>query len=178
MISVRGSRAFTGDAPISLVGLAKLERRTFPVSVREMATVESREFDGSISAGDVDCTYQVTLYNSGRWFITADFRDNGDLVGDFFVLDFPIDGQGRGLRLDHGDSALGHGQTDRMSANGLDEFIRNDWPRIRGAPLTAKLSASPDIGSIITVIATIAFGIGVIAFVFGPGKVTAGPCDG
>jgi hypothetical protein len=178
MISVRASRTFTGNAPISLVGLARLERRPFPVSVREMATVESREFTGAITAGDVDCSYRVTLYNSGRWFITADFTDNGDILGDSFLLEFPIEGQNRGLRLDHGGEVLGPGRTLRLNDDGLDEVIRDDWARIRSAALTAKLSASPDIATLVSTILAVVTVIGIVTFFAQGGPVAAGPCDG
>jgi hypothetical protein len=175
MISVRASRRFTGDGPISLVALAKLEHRPFPVSVRDMASVESREFNGQISAGDVDCSYRVTLYNSGRWFITADFHDNGDLLGDSFVLEFPVDGQDRGIVLDHGDSVLGPGKDVRMNRDGLDAVVRDHWPTIRSAPLTARLSASPDIQTLVVTILEVLTVVGIVAF-FASGPVEARPC--
>ena len=176
VISVRTSRRFTGDGPISLVALAQLEHRPFPVSVREMASVDSRELDGRISAGDVDCSYRVTLYNSGRWFITADFHDNGDILGDSFVLEFPVDGGGRGIVLDHGGSALGPGKDLRMNKDGLDPFIRDQWPTIRSAALTAKLSATPDIESLIVTILEVVTVVGIITFFVSGKPVAAGPC--
>ncbi|ADP84933.1 hypothetical protein [Pseudofrankia inefficax] len=144
-----------------------------------MASAESREFDGQISSGDVDCSYMVTLYNSGRWFVTADFHDNGGILGDAFVLEFPVAG-GRGIRLDHGTSALGAGDTLRMNDDGLDPFIREHWPAIRDTPLTAKLFVSPDIMTLVVGIFVGILAIGsVIAagkFVSSDGKTVVGPC--
>jgi hypothetical protein len=175
-IFVRASRRFTGDGPISLRALANLEHRPFPVSVREMASVDSRELDGRISAGDVDCSFRVTLYNSGRWFITADFHDNGTLLGDSFVLEFPLDGGGRGIVLDHGGSALGAGKDERMNKDGLDPLIRDHWPTIRSAQLTAKLTAAADIESLIVTILEVVAVVGIITFFVSGKPVAAGPC--
>jgi hypothetical protein len=156
--------------------LAKLERRPFPVSVRDLVSVESREFNNRITAGDVECSFQVTLYNSGRWFVTADFTDHGDILGDFFVLEFPVDGQNRGIQLGNDSPALGAGDTRRMTDNGLDPWIRDHWGEIRDAQLTARLSASPDVAALITTIILVVTVIGIVAFFAGPGKVEAGPC--
>jgi hypothetical protein len=141
-----------------------------------MASVESREFNGQISAGDVDCSYRVTFYNSGRWFITADFHDNGDVLGDSFVLEFPVDGQGRGIVLDHGNSVLGPGKDVRMNRDGLDPFIRDHWLTIRSAPLTARLSASPDIATLIVTIGIVLTVVGIVGFFASGRHVEAGPC--
>jgi len=176
MLSVRASRTFVGDAPISVRAWAQLERRDFPVSVRDLLNVERRDYQGRITAGDVECSYDVTLHNSGRWFVTADFNDHGTVLGDFFVLDFAVDGGHRGIRLDHGDSALGAGDTLRMNDDGVDSWIRDHWETIRDAPLTAHLHASPDVASVISTIVLVVTGIGIITFFASPGKVQADPC--
>jgi hypothetical protein len=175
VISIRESRRFVGDGPISIRAWARLERQTFPVSVRKLATVETRELNGEVTAGDVDCSYRVTLYNSGRWFITADFKDNGDVLGDSFVLEIPF-GQGRGIVLDHGSSILEPGDTLRMDDNGLDEFIRDHWTTIRQSSIRINLSASPDIGTLVRSIIAVITVVGIIVFFATPGEVHARPC--
>jgi hypothetical protein len=176
MLSVRESRRFTGDAPVSVKAwAAQLERRPFPISLRELASVELREFNGQISAGDVECSYRVTLYNSGNWYITADFKDTGTLVGDFFVLDFLVKDH-RGIRIDHGNEALGVDATFHVDDRGLDPFLREHWREIRDQPLTAKLSASPDVAGIISVIGSVFVAIGTAIFFFFGGKVEGRSC--
>jgi hypothetical protein len=47
---------------------------------------------------------------------------------------------------------------------------------IRDAPLTAKLTASPDVAEVISTILLVVTVIGVITFFIGPGKTEVGPC--
>jgi hypothetical protein len=165
-ISVRASRTFTGNAPISLVGLAKLENRPFPVSVREMATVETREWRGHGTAGDVSVIYVVTMYSTGWWYLTADFRDDGDISGDAYLLEFKIDGQGRGIWV---DGQLDHGATMRRTERGNDPWLRDNWAHVRGIDLRGELSATPDLSTLIYAIVAPLIIIGAIAFVVSPG---------
>lgn len=175
-ISVTASRKFLGDAPVSVRAWAKLEQRTPPISLRDMATVERRDVNGHISAGDVECSYQVTLWNSGRWFITADFSDHGTFFGDFFTFQLEIAGQDRGIRLDRREEPLGHGDTLRMNDNGLDPWIRENWPTVRDRRISEHLSASPNVAGIIEAVTAVVVFAAVLGFFAGSGKIGAGPC--
>lgn len=175
-ISVTASRKFVGDAPVSVRAWAKLEQRTPPISLRDLATVERRDVNGKISAGDVECSYQVTLWNSGRWFITADFSDHGTFFGDFFTFQLEIAGQDRGIHLDRREEPLGAGDTLRMNDNGLDPWIRENWPTVRDGRISEHLSASPDITGIIEAVTGIVVFAAVLGFFASPGKTNAVPC--
>lgn len=165
MLSVREARNFRGSGPISLVALANLERRSFPVSVRDMVTVEQRDYSGSLTAGDVSCTYKVTLYNSGAWHVSADFHDDGDIAGDSFLLDLVLDeAHGIGTSLT-GD--LGPGDTTTLGNKGIDPWIRDNWAALHTTPVKAHLHAQADVlEAILSVIGT-ALLIGAAAYVFG-----------
>jgi len=45
-----------------------------------------RNFNGKVKNGDVDCTWDMTIWQNGFWSVKADFHDGGVLAGDFSLL--------------------------------------------------------------------------------------------
>lgn len=150
-ISVRSCRDFKGPGPISLGALAQLERRSFPVSVREMATVEQVLRTAQLSAGDVLTIFVMLLFSNGSWAASADFSDSGTLGGDSFILDLAVDAaNGIGTTL---SGELGPGAQTHLVRIGLDPWIRENWSLVQTTPVAAHLHVAPDIGGIISGIA-------------------------
>ena len=91
MKTVKTSRQFIGSI-ISLRALCLLEDRSFPVGVIDIVASDGyRHFSGQISTGDVDCTWEMTVWQNGFWSVSADFHDGGTLTGDFFFLELLLD---------------------------------------------------------------------------------------
>jgi hypothetical protein len=174
MLSVKESRRFVGDGPISLVALSKLEHREFPVSVRDVITVESRDFSGRITAGDVSAEHKMTIFNTGDWIVSAKLHDDGDIAGDTFVLDFILKGtDGVGARL---EGELDADEVKEFGKSGNDPFIRNNWNLVSNNGMTTKLTVDPDIGGVIGGIVTaLVIGLAVVFFA-SPGRTEARRC--
>ncbi len=172
MLSVREARRFLGDGPISLAALARLERRNFPVGVRDLITVRRHDLTGRVAAGDVSCTYTVTVYSNGAWYITGDVHDDGDLFGDSFVLDFLLDQQhGVGKRF---TGELGAGDDTRITDQGIDPWIRDNFAAL--TRLRATIQVTPDVASIVEAVLLVLAVAAVVSFFAGPGKVEARQC--
>lgn len=147
MPSVRTSRRFIGNGPISLAALAKLEQRAFPVSVRELIALEFRDHTAQIEAGDVSGHLKATIWNTGDWFFSAAFRDDGDIAGDSFTLEIKFNAPGdKGARL---DGSLGAGEARDFKGQGNDPFIRENWHLFRNVGSEARLQVTPDVGGVI-----------------------------
>jgi hypothetical protein len=174
VLSVRESRRFVGDGPISLVALSKMEHREFPVSVRDMITLKTQVFSGRISVGDVSGDVKMTIFSTGDWFVSATLHDDGAIAGDSFVLDFILKGtNGVGARL---QGELDADETREFGKNGNDPFIRNNWELVSRNGMTTKLSVDPDVGGVIGGVVTALFVALAIVFFASPGKVEARRC--
>ena len=65
MKTLKTSRQFKGDA-ISLRALCQLEGRNVPFSTLDVVATDGvRHFSGLISSGDVDCTWEMTVWQNG-----------------------------------------------------------------------------------------------------------------
>lgn len=175
MLSIRSSRIFHGDAPISLRAVAQLEQRPFPVSLREMAFVDSATRSGRLAAGDVSVDYVVTLWNTGDWFLSGTFSDDGWIVGDTFELQVLFDVAGDiGVWL---DGQIGAGDTRVKQRAGSDVVVRERWSEFRNASATARLEVTSQVGSVVvgglfTVFVALALGIGAVVEIVGGGGST------
>lgn len=172
MVSVREARSFSGDGPISLAALSRLERRTFPVSVRDLITVRRHDLTGRVAAGDVSCTYTVTLHSTGAWYISGDVHDDGDVFGDSYVLDFLIDPQHKVGKRFTGE--LGAGDRTTISDRGIDPWIRDNFAGL--TRLKATIQVTPDLSAVFEVVVIVLTVAGIVSFIASPGKVEARQC--
>src|SRR5688572_19455201 len=101
MKTVKTSRNFHGPI-ISLRAVCQLENRPFPCSIADLTATDGvRHFSGQLSAGDVSCTWKMTIWQNGFWSVSADFHDGGTLAGDFFFAEFLLDkGRALGVKLE------------------------------------------------------------------------------
>lgn len=180
MKTVKTARKFEGS-PISLRALCKLEDWSFPVSIgKVVASVGFRNFSGSITAGDVSCTWNVVVWRNGFWSAKGDFHDDGVLGGDFFYLNVYFDkNRSVGLELKGSILELTDSRDLLVSKQGSDRWIRDNWHTFEGSGLTIILKATPSVGSIIAkplgafvIIAAVSLSGG------GEKQGTVGPCDG
>jgi hypothetical protein len=173
MPTVRTSREFQGDGPVSLVALSKLEQRSFPVSVRDLITIRTKSIQSRTSAGDVDADVNFAFTSSGGWMASVSVHDNGTITGDSFVLDLTLNGvpNNAGTRF---TGELHTDETTQQSKNGIDPNIRAHFDQITS--LHVKLQATPDIESVISDIGLFLVTAGTVVFFAGPGKVKTGPC--
>ncbi|MFE9883355.1 hypothetical protein [Streptomyces sp. NPDC005784] len=173
MPTVRTSREFQGNGPISLVALSKLEQRSFPVSVRDLIAIRTKTIQSRTSAGDVDADVTFAFASSGGWTASVSVHDNGTITGDSFVLDLTLNGipNNAGTRF---TGELHTDETTQQSKNGIDPNIRAHFDQITS--LHVKLQATPDVESVISDIGLFLVTAGTIAFLTAPGKVQAGPC--
>ncbi len=169
MVSVRASRNFRGNGPISLTALSKLEHLPFPVSVRALATVQRRDYSGRVTAGDVDCDYSVTLYSNGAWYITCHVRDDGDILGDSFEIEVTLDSDHRVGRTFHGE--LGPGDSTTVSDKGVDPWVRENWAQLHGGRV--HIEVDPDLSAVVTLLIL----GGAVVFFLGGGKIVAQRCQ-
>jgi hypothetical protein len=174
--SVRNSRNFRGDGPISLRSLAILERREFPVSLKSMIVLNRSRVNGTMTAGDVECLFKITLFDSGDWFITGKFLDHGDVLGDFFRLEFLVDEErGIGGFL---EGQLGAGESITLSDRGNDPIIRDRWRILQANGPKVRLSATPNVSDVVVTVLTVLSVVGIVTFLIPePGKkIEAGRC--
>ncbi len=170
MKTVKTSRRFDGS-PISIRALCRLEDRTLPFGLLDVVATDGvRHFSGQLSAGDVDCTWEMMVWQNGFWSVKGDFHDGGTLAGDFFNVEFLLDtdhGVGTGLKgsiLDVWDS-----RHISVSNDGSDSWIRENWHKIEGSGPTVTMYAAPAVGMIVEKI-LIALAIVVAAAIAGSGK--------
>jgi hypothetical protein len=152
MKTIKTSRQFKGS-PISLRALCRLEDRSLPFSVMEvLATDGVRRFSGKISAGDVDCTWFMTVWQNGFWSIKGDFHDGGALAGDFFFVEFLLDtDHSVGAKLEGSILNVIESRHLTISKDGSDRWIRENWDKFEGSGPTVRLHAAPAIGELVVV---------------------------
>jgi hypothetical protein len=148
--TVKTSRRFNGS-PISLRGLSRLEDRSFPVKLSDiLADDESRHFSGSISAGDVDCRWQMDVWRNGFWSVKADFHDNGIIAGDFFSASFLLD-KARSVGIGLKGSILDPDNSRELSVgnSGSDRWIRENWRSFEASGPSVRLSVKVAAGVLV-----------------------------
>jgi hypothetical protein len=173
MSSLKQSRHFVGN-PITVRGLALLEDRSVPISVRDIiAGHDSRNFQGSISTGDVVCNWSMVVWRNGFWTATADFVDNGDLAGDFFFVELLLDKtHSVGARLEGSIIDLDDRKLS-LRQEGIDRWIRENWDRFEASGPSIRLHAAPAAALVAlktaglvllaVVVAVIVVGVGIFA---------------
>jgi hypothetical protein len=167
MKTVKTSRQFQGG-PISLRALCGLEDRTLPVSVRDIVASDGvRHFTGKITTGDVDCTWDMSVWQNGFWSVKGDFHEGGTLAGDFFFAEFLLDkDHSVGARLEGSILNVVESRHLTVRKDGSDRWIRENWDKFEASGPSVRLHAAPSLGGIVV-------GGGIvlaltIAFVFSP----------
>jgi hypothetical protein len=151
MKTVKTSRQFRGS-PISIRALCGLEDRNLPFSVLDIvSTNDVRHFSGHLSTGDVDCTWEMTIWQNGFWSIKADFHDGGVVAGDFFFAEFLLAGdQGsKGEKLEGSILNVVESRHLSLSKDGSDRFVRENWHKFEASGPTVRLHAAPSVGGLV-----------------------------
>jgi hypothetical protein len=150
MKTVKTSRQFQGG-PISLRALCGLEDRTLPVSVMDIVASDGvRHFSGKITTGDVDCTWDMSVWQNGFWSVKGDFHEGGTLAGDFFFAEFLLDkDHSVGARLEGSILNVVESRHLTVRKDGSDRWIRENWDKFEGRGPTVRLHAAPAIGELV-----------------------------
>ena len=151
METLKTSRQFRGG-PISMRALCLLEDRALPFSIMDIVSTSGfRHFSGKLSAGDVDCTWEMKVWQNGFWSIQADFHDGGLVSGDFFFVEFLLAGeQGKkGEKLEGSILNLVESRHLSLSKQGSDSFVRENWYTFEASGPMVRLHAAPSLGGIV-----------------------------
>jgi hypothetical protein len=127
-----------------------------------------RNFNGKLKNGDVDCTWEMTVWQNGFWSAKADFHDGGVLAGDFFFAEFALD-KDRSIGAKLEGSLLNLIETRHLSLkkDGSDSWVRENWQKFEAVGPHVKLHVAPSVGGMV-VGGLAVLGI-AIAFIFGAG---------
>ncbi|MER8995033.1 MULTISPECIES: hypothetical protein [unclassified Mesorhizobium] len=149
MKTLKSCRAFTGS-PISVRALGRLENRPLPISVLDMVATDGfRRFTGDISSGDVDCSWEMQLWQNGFWSAHGDFHDGGTLTGDFFYLELLLDhDHSIGARLEGHIVDVIESRHTSLSLEGSDRWVRDNWHKFESSGPTQRLHAAPAWGQL------------------------------
>src|SRR3989304_6692807 len=173
MKTIKTSRQFRGS-PISIRALCGLEDRSLPFSIMDIVATDGvRSFSGHISTGDVDCTWEMTVWQNGFWSVKADFHDDGVLAGDFFFAEFLLDrDHAVGAKLEGSILNVIESRHLSLSKDGSDRWVRENWHSFEGSGPSVRLHAAPSIGGMVG--STVAVLAAAVAFIFSPaGAATA-----
>lgn len=170
MNTLKTSRQFRGS-PISIRALCGLEDRSLPFSVLDIVATDGfRHFNGQLSTGDVDCTWEMTVWQNGFWSVKADFHDGGVLAGDFFFAEFLLDrDHSVGAKLEGSILNVIESRHLSLSKDGSDRWVRENWHKFEGSGPTVRLHAAPAIGQLVAaplvVLAAVPYVVFVVGFV-------------
>lgn len=179
MKTLKTSRQFKGDA-ISLRALCQLENRSLPFSTLDVVATDGvRHFSGQISSGDVDCTWEMSVWQNGFWAARGDFHDGGLLAGDFFFAEFLLNrDHSVGAKLEGSILNIIDSRHLSISKNGSDSWVRENWHTFEGSGPTVRLHAAPAVGQLvatpIVLLAAVPFVVFAAAFVVIGGVVVIG----
>lgn len=150
MKTVKTARHFHGQL-ISLRAASRLESRPFPCSIADfVATDGVRHFNGQLSAGDVSCTWKMTLWQNGFWSVSADFHDGGTLAGDFFFAEFLLDkGRALGVKLEGSILNIVDSRSLTLRKQGSDSRVRENWHRFAESGPSVRLHAATAVGGLV-----------------------------
>ena len=125
MASLKAARTFQGPL-ITLRGLCELEDRAPTFSLRDVVSADGlRQFSGRVSAGDVDATWEMSVWGNGAWSAKADFHDGGVVAGDFFFLELLLDANHAvGAKLEGSILNLLDNRHLSLRKDGADRWIR------------------------------------------------------
>ncbi|GGJ01444.1 hypothetical protein GCM10011581_43300 [Saccharopolyspora subtropica] len=126
--------------------------------------MQQREIARPISAGDVSGPIKITFYSTGHWFISTRFHDDGVIAGDSFALGVAIGDTGHGQTL---AGELDADETKTFERNGVDDFVRANWHKVRNSEIRITLKVDPDIGE---AIGNVVFGLAIAVFFAVVGK--------
>jgi len=165
MKTVKTCRRFIGSF-ISIRGLSLIEARSFPVSLADIITShEFRVFSDSLSAGDIDCKWNMTVFRNGSWSVNADFHDKGIIAGDFFFLDLLLDtDHSIGARVEGSILDPNDNRNLSLAKNGLDPFIRENWNKIEASGPAVTLHAAAALGELVLPAVTVLLIVGAVFF--------------
>ncbi len=150
MKTVKTSRNFHGPI-ISLRAVCQLENRPFPCSIADLTATDGvRHFSGQLSAGDVSCTWKMTIWQNGFWSVSADFHDGGTLAGDFFFAEFLLDkGRALGVKLEGSILDIIDSRSLTLGKQGSDRRIRESWHSFAESGPSVRLRAAPAVGALV-----------------------------
>ena len=150
MASLKAARTFQGPL-ITLRGLCELEDRAPTFSLRDVVSADGlRQFSGRVSAGDVDATWEMSVWGNGAWSAKADFHDGGVVAGDFFFLELLLDANHAvGAKLEGSILNLLDNRHLSLRKDGADRWIRENWHRIEGVGPSVRLHAAPAVGQLV-----------------------------
>jgi hypothetical protein len=150
MKTIKTSREFKGS-PISIRALCGLEDRSLPLSMRDIVATDGvRHFSGKLSNGDVDCTWEMPVWQNGFWSVRADFRDSGKLAGDFFFAEFRLGSdQSVGTKLEGSILNVLDSRHLSLSKDGSDRWVRENWHTFEGSGPSVRLHVAPSVGGIV-----------------------------
>lgn len=179
MKTLKTSRQFRGS-PISLRALCQLEDRSPPFSALDVVATDGvRHFSGQLSSGDVDCTWEMTVWQNGFWSVKGDFHDGGLVAGDFFFAEFLLNkDHSVGAKLEGSILNVIDSRHLSVSKDGSDRWIRENWHKFEGSGPSVRLHAAPAIGQLVAtplvLLAAVPFVVFVVAFVVVGGVVVIG----
>ena len=150
MKTFKTSRRFHGS-PISLRALGRLEDRSLPLSVRDIVATDGfRHFSGEISTGDVECNWELNLWQNGFWSAKGNFYDDGTIAGDFFYVEFLLAGEHHSVGARIEGSILNVIESRHLSKGkeGSDRWIRENWHKFEQTGPTVRLHVAPAVGAV------------------------------
>jgi hypothetical protein len=137
-----------------------------------LATDGIRHFDGKISNGDVDCTWEMSVWQNGFWSVKADFHDRGVLAGDFFFAEFLLEKEHSvGAKLEGSILNLIESRHLSLSKDGADRRVRENWHTFEASGPFVRLHVAPSVGGL--VVSTLAVLAAVTVFIINPAGASA-----
>lgn len=150
MKTVKTSRFFVGT-PISISALCRLEDRPLPYSLLDVVATDGfRRFGRQTSTGDVECDWEMKVWQNGFWSAKGEFYDDGTVTGDFFFLELMLDrDRAVGARLEGSILNIFESRHLTVSKEGSDRWIRENWHAFETSGPSVRLHAAPAIGQLV-----------------------------
>lgn len=127
-----------------------------------------RHFSGKLSTGDVDCTWEMTVWQNGFWSVKADFHDGGTLAGGFFFAEFLLDrDHAVGTKLEGSILNVIESRHLSLSKDGSDRRVRENWHKFESTGPSVRLHAAPAIGQLVAAPLVVLNAVPFVAFVVG-----------
>jgi len=155
-----------------------------PISLKELSNRPAVIVynTGVIKASAATGSFQVAILSDGGWSFRGSLSSDAFLVGDVFTMEMTlnyVDSMGIQKQFiktsELGSKMLGPSKSMVWQENGRDQFIEDNWNRIRASGYSGKLTVSDTPGHIFGLVTTggvVVAGAGaLVALVAAGGKV-------